>query len=172
MDNIFSTNMSTSERGFNLRSWVASFFASTTANNYATETSICIICVDKSVQSGEQLSTSCRHEPNVCRDCLTRYATEELEKVVTEVRCPVTNCGTVLDHSEVGEIVPGQVFAWYNEMLFKRCMEKDAEFRWCSAPGCENRLLNVSSVTSFLTWVNCGTKTCFSSRNKSHEGLK
>lgn len=75
----------------------------------------CLICYDSfdPVKSPmRQPTSSCTHEVNICKPCLSASISSQLEtKLWTRISCPVLACDEILGYDEVQEFAEPQIFA-------------------------------------------------------------
>ena len=75
----------------------------------------CLICYD-SFNPAEtpvrQPTSSCEHEVNICKSCLSASISSQLEtRIWTRISCPATACNQLLDYNDVQEFAEPQTFA-------------------------------------------------------------
>ena len=75
----------------------------------------CLICYD-SFNPAEtpvrQPTSSCEHEVNICKSCLSASISSQLEtRMWTRISCPATACNKLLDYNDVQEFAEPKTFA-------------------------------------------------------------
>ena len=75
----------------------------------------CLICYD-SFNPAEtpvrQPTSSCEHEVNICKSCLSASISSQLEtRMWTRISCPATACNKLLDYNDVQELAEPKTFA-------------------------------------------------------------
>ena len=75
----------------------------------------CLICYD-SFNAAEtpvrQPTSSCEHEVNICKSCLSASISSQLEtRIWTRISCPAMACNQLLDYNDVQEFAEPQTFA-------------------------------------------------------------
>ena len=75
----------------------------------------CVICysqidLDKPIM--RQPTSSCRHEVNVCKECLSASISSQLDtKLWTRIGCPASDCEELLEYQDIQVFADPQVFA-------------------------------------------------------------
>ena len=75
----------------------------------------CLVCYD-SFNAAEtpvrQPTSSCEHEVNICKPCISASISSQLEtRIWTRISCPAMFCNQLLDYNDVQEFAEPQTFA-------------------------------------------------------------
>lgn len=103
---------------------------------------------------------SCQHELHVCRTCLSRHITSQIESngynAVGNITCPTPECEHRYTHGEIRCLATPEVFTAYDRLAVLNEVSNLPHFRWCLREGCnagglyEDPLLSSSSPSSPL----------------------
>ena len=95
----------------------------------------CEVCFSSLSGSKCASSGKCGHVH--CRDCLREHiATKVASGDVAKLECPSSDCGESLPPHLVKELVPGDVFRRYDELLLLRTLDGMGDLVYCPRPSC------------------------------------
>lgn len=121
----------------------------------------CVVCFEKlSPQNTPKRKTtsSCNHEPDVCRSCLTTsISTQFNSKVWDQIDCPT--CGRRLEFQDVKAFADSVVFGRYDNHSLQACLS-GGQFQRCRHPSCQSGQQCFPEEDSYMICVECRGRTC------------
>ncbi|KAK0708271.1 hypothetical protein B0H67DRAFT_648357 [Lasiosphaeris hirsuta] len=130
---------------------------------------------------------SASHPLNICRPCLARHLTTQLESrgraSLDVLACPTPGCSHVYSPNELRILMPPATYAKYDQLRLFGHLATLPDFRWCLRPGC-----GMGQVHYFPPMPNfggdaatipqrsrvvcdaCGFAMCFRHQSGWHEG--
>lgn len=133
----------------------------------------CIICynsLDQVKTLVRQPTSSCRHEANVCKPCVSASITSQLDtKVWTRIDCPISGCDELLEYGDIQAFADPQIFARYFEFTFQAA-QADSNFQRCRTPGC-NSGQQCFPEDTIMHCRECRHSTCITCDTEMHHGV-
>ena len=138
----------------------------------------CIVCfetLNPQTIPERRITSSCSHEPDVCRPCLaTSIATQLNSKVWDHIDCPT--CGQRLGFQDVKAFADHEVFGRleqlclsdsqssdlfnrYDNYLLQSCLS-GGQFQRCRHPRCQSGQQCFPEQDSYMICVACRGRTC------------
>lgn len=132
----------------------------------------CLICVESRPVSrfpSRPPTLQCSHPPHVCRPCLRKWIHSEFKsRVWDQLNCP--ECSSKMQHDDVKEFAPFEVFRKYDALSTKVALEAIPGFRWCIAKGCKSGQVHEGELTPKFKCVACKVSHCAIHGVKWHKG--
>lgn len=138
----------------------------------------CVVCfetLNPQTIPERRITSSCSHEPDVCRSCLAESIATQLDsKVWDHIDCPT--CGQRLgfedvkafaDHEVFGRLEPlyisdsqsSDLFNRYDNYLLQSCLS-GGQFQRCRHPHCQSGQQCFPEQDSYMICVACRGRTC------------
>lgn len=121
----------------------------------------CIVCFENlSPQNTPErnVTSSCNHEPDVCRSCLAAsISTQFNSKVWDQIDCPT--CGQRLEFQDVKAFADSVVFGRYDNVSLQACLS-GGQFQRCRHPNCQFGQQCFPEEDSYIICVECRGRTC------------
>ena len=116
------------------------------------------------------MTTSCNHEPSVCRKCIARHLTSQLKTHGQKnLTCP--ECRAPLPYASIAKYASPKTFERYDTLAMRDSLSADPHFRWCAA-GCGSGQLHLEGASNpLMVCSKCRAKTCFTHQIRWHKGL-
>ncbi|GBB83222.1 hypothetical protein RclHR1_00100026 [Rhizophagus clarus] len=131
----------------------------------------CQVCFEfRPKQLFPKITANCDHELNICKLCVKKYITSQLDsKMGIEINCPFNECNEKLDHDDIKNISEG-LFERSNELMVRQTLSMMSEFRWCKNPKCNSGQIHLEGDDApIMTCQSCGQKSCFTHDIPWHE---
>lgn len=82
------------------------------------------------------------HLLDMCYSCLDLHISTSLETrgigACNAIRCPKVSCDHKYTFDEIKNITSPKTFSQYDDLLTRRVLQNDPNFRWCVNPGCSS----------------------------------
>lgn len=138
----------------------------------------CVVCFETLGSQNipkRKITSSCNHEPDICRSCLaTSISTQFNSKVWDQIDCPT--CGQRLDFSDMKVFADSVVFGRsepkqtlnqkeakalnrYDNHSLQACLSS-GQFQRCRHPNCQFGQQCFPEEDSYMTCVECRGRTC------------
>lgn len=133
-----------------------------------------------------EMLPQCRHDLDICRDCLEKYVTARLETqghgAVDNIACPRPDCSHRYTHAEIRCLASPESFAVYDRYTVLNSISSLPNFRWCLREGCVSGGLydDPSSPTASdvplvdrncIECSDCSFAMCYTCQSPWHAGL-
>ncbi|CAB4464929.1 hypothetical protein RhiirA5_375821 [Rhizophagus irregularis] len=143
-------------------------------NSFTTTKKIeCIICLKSQPKSlFRKITTNCNHELNICKLCVNKYITVQLDYRV-EINCPFNECQQEIQYNDMKEIANKKIFERYDKILLYQELREIPEFRWCKNPRCNFGQIYIieGECEPKITCEACGKESCYNHDIPWHQGL-
>ncbi|KAF8391890.1 hypothetical protein HHK36_022230 [Tetracentron sinense] len=131
----------------------------------------CEICIEPiSANKRFKCKKDCSY--SFCLDCITKHIEVKVEENTAEVRCPGSNCPTLLNPVSFLRLLPARVFDKWCDVL---CQRKVLSWprAYCPFPQCSVLVLNECGGTiSRCQCPNCNKLFCFQCQVPWHAGYR
>lgn len=104
-----------------------------------TVTEQCSTCIEdkKPGEMATRITSSCRHKPSVCKDCLQSWLETSVESGKWEKpKCP--DCSEVLEWQDVKRHASKETFARYDDLLLRGALTAEPNFQYCLSQTCNS----------------------------------
>ncbi|KAG7292598.1 hypothetical protein NEMBOFW57_002633 [Staphylotrichum longicolle] len=104
-----------------------------------TITEQCSTCIEdkKPGEMATRITSSCRHKPSVCKDCLQSWLETSVESGKWEKpKCP--DCSEVLEWQDVKRHASKETFARYDDLLLRGALTAEPNFQYCLSQTCNS----------------------------------
>lgn len=72
-------------------------------------------------------------EHEICNQCCTNwFEIKIMQHGMTSIPCPGGGCETILEYQEIEQHAEKKVFKRFDQLLARKAIEADPNFRWCS----------------------------------------
>ncbi|KAH6718593.1 hypothetical protein BKA61DRAFT_260653 [Leptodontidium sp. MPI-SDFR-AT-0119] len=126
----------------------------------------CQVCLEEKTSTdfpSRTPTSECEHEvATCCNSCLVQTIVSAFEgNIWDDIRCPT--CNIQLQHNDVAEFAPPEIFEKYDNLSIRRALENDVpNFRWCLGPNCTFGQEHPDSPTEqpIAVCSSCGFVSC------------
>ncbi|KAH9214827.1 hypothetical protein DL95DRAFT_502494 [Leptodontidium sp. 2 PMI_412] len=136
----------------------------------------CQVCLEEKTSTdfpSRTPTSECEHEvATCCNSCLVQTIVSAFEgNIWDDIRCPT--CNLQLQHNDVAEFAPPEIFEKYDNLSIRRALENDVpNFRWCLGPNCTFGQEHPDSPTEqpIAVCSSCGFVSCSHHNVPWHSG--